>query len=159
MRPFTAFNFNVRIMLDDPELDPLCDAAFAECGGLEATTGVKTIREGGNNNSPIHLPGPVSYSQLSLKRGMTSSFDLWDWFDRVQRDDERHLRARCEVEMLAADGSTPQVRFVLTGCLPVKLKAPPLQAKDGEIAIEELEIAYELLTLHRPAPSAGAASA
>ena len=83
--PFTAFNFRVSIALGDQSTDPLCDAAFSECGGLEVVTEVKTIREGGNNNRPVHLTGPVSYGTLSLKRGMTSSFDLWDWVDRVSR--------------------------------------------------------------------------
>jgi hypothetical protein len=31
---FTAFNFHVSILLGDAG-DPLCDAAFAECAGLE----------------------------------------------------------------------------------------------------------------------------
>jgi phage tail-like protein len=100
----------------------------------------------------------VSYGQLALKRGMTSSFDLWDWFDRVQLDDERHLRAGCEVEMLATDRATPVATFVLFRCLPVKLKAPSLQAKEGTVAIEELEIAYELLTLRKPQRAEGGAA-
>jgi hypothetical protein len=39
------------------------------------------------------------------------------------------------------------VRFVLTGCLPLKLKAPALNAQDGTVAIEEMQIAYETLSL------------
>ncbi len=154
VRPFTTFNFNVRVLLDDTKA-PLCEAAFSECGGLEVTTSVKTIREGGNNNQPIHLSGPVSYGTLALKRGMTQTFDLWDWVDRVTRDGERHLRATCEVEMLAADRSSPQATFILTGCLPSSLKAPPLSAQDGIVAIEELEILYEMLTLQRPSDGGG----
>lgn len=154
--PFTTFNFNVSIMLGDQSTDPLCEAAFAECGGLEVANGVKTIREGGNNNRPIHLAGPISYGTLSLKRGMTASFDLWDWFDRVTRDGERHLRATCEVEMLSPSGSNSVATFVLTGCLPVKLKAPGLNAQTGAVAIEEMEIAYEMLTLDKPQGGASA---
>jgi phage tail-like protein len=148
---FTAFNFRVNILLGEGGRDPLCDAAFAECGGLEVATEVKTIREGGNNNRPIHLAGPVSYGTLSLKRGMTSTFDLWTWVERVTRDGQRHLRATCEVEMLAADRSGPEAVFVLTGCLPTRLKAPALNAQTGLVAIEELEIAYEMLSLQQPA--------
>lgn len=142
--PFTAFNFTVEIAFgDSPQL---CQAAFAECSGLEASVEVKTIREGGNNSQPIHLVGPVSYSQLSLRRGMTSSFDLWDWFDRVLRDGEQHLRATCDVHMRSSDRSRDVAVFRLTGCLPTRIKAPALNAKDGTLAIEELQVAYELLT-------------
>ena len=48
------------------------------------------------------------------------------------------------------DGTTERVRFVLTRCVPIKLKAPALNAKDGVIAIEELQLAYESLTLKQP---------
>jgi phage tail-like protein len=50
--------------------------------------------------------------------------------------------------LLAADGVTERVRFRLERCLPVKLKAPALNAKDGQIAIEELQIAYETMRLN-----------
>ncbi len=145
-RLFQTFNFWVRIALGD-ENDPLCEAAFSECTGLEAVSGVKTIREGGNNNQPIHLVGPVSYGKLGLKRGMTESFDLWTWFDRIHHDEEHHKRATCDVEVMSADGAETAYTIKLTGCLPVKIKAPDLMAKDGGIAIEEMEIAYETLRL------------
>ena len=48
--------------------------------------------------------------------------------------------------MLGSDGSQ-QVQFNLSGCLPVKLKAPALNAKDGIVAIEEMSLVYELMTL------------
>src|SRR5262249_21990389 len=41
-------------------------------------------------------------------------------------------------------------RFILKRCLPVKVKAPSLNAKDGMIAIEELQLAYESMKLKRP---------
>jgi hypothetical protein len=31
----------------------------------------------------VHLLGQVNYGQVTLKRGMTASFDLWKWFARV----------------------------------------------------------------------------
>ncbi len=149
MHPITTFNF--RVELEVPGVTTsVCSAAFAECDGLEMTLEPKTIREGGNNNRPIHLLGPVSYGQLSLKRGMTENFDLWDWFERVLQQGQGGLRASGEVIMLAADGNTEQVRFALTGCLPVRLRVPAFNAKDGLVAIEEMQIAYEMLSLQRP---------
>ncbi len=144
--PFTAFNFRVELFLPG-QADPLCSAAFAECDGLEMSMAPKTIREGGNNNRPIHLLGPVSYGQLSLKRGMTSSLDLWRWFEQVNSPGQRATRATGEVAMLAGDGAAEQVRFTLTGCLPIKVKAPALNAKDGIVAVEEMQIAYETLSI------------
>jgi hypothetical protein len=33
--------------------------------------------------------------------------------------------------------------------VPIKIKAPPLNGKDGIVAIEEMQLAYEILS-HKP---------
>jgi|SRR5712664_1139620 len=142
--PFTAFNFAVEIHKgDEPAL--LCSAAFSECDGLEMTMEVKTIREGGNNGRQIRLNGPFAFGQLTLKRGMTSNFDLWNWFNESLENPR--LRAKAEIVIFAADRTTKSARFVISRCVPIKLKAPALNAKDGQIAIEELQLAYESIQL------------
>jgi phage tail-like protein len=145
--PFTAFNFSIEINRGT-DGSPLVNAAFSECDGLEMSMEVKTIREGGANDRQIRLNGPVSYGQLTLKRGMTENFELWTWFhDSVS---EPRLRADADVVLLAADGTTERARFRLDRCVPVKMKAPALNAKDGQIAIEELQIAYETMQFVPP---------
>jgi phage tail-like protein len=145
--PFTAFNFSVEVRVPGVA-EQLCSAAFAECDGLELTMDVKTIKEGGNNATLVRLPGLLGYGTLTLKRGMTASFDLWDWFSAVVLDPS--LRADGEIVVLTPDRADEQVRFVVSRCLPVKLKAPALNARDGGVAIEELQLAYESLVLKRP---------
>lgn len=145
--PFTAFDFAVEIQV--PGITTrACSASFAECDGLETTMEVKTIREGGNNGRQIRMAGALAYGSLTLKRGMTASLELWDWVAAMIATPR--LRADAEVVLFAPDGKTERARFVLSRCLPVKLKAPPLNAKDGLVAIEELQLAYESLTLKRP---------
>jgi len=146
-QPFTSFNFSVEINVPGGSTKA-CNAAFAECDGLEMTMDVKTIREGGNNNRQVRLTGPLTFGMLTLKRGMTNSFDLWDWMSRATT--EPGLRADAEVALLAPDGRTERARFVLSRCLPAKLKAPPMNAKEGGVAIEEFQLAYESLSLKRP---------
>src|SRR5215204_5453498 len=143
--PFMAFNFAIEIKVEGVAMQ-ICDAAFAECDGLEMTMDVKTIREGGNNGRQIRLTGPINYASLTLKRGMTETFDLWKWVELMQTNPE--TRADASVVIFAPDKDLDDKRkvkakFLLTGCLPVKLKAPPLNAKDGGVAIEELQLAYE----------------
>jgi phage tail-like protein len=148
--PFTAFNFAVEIDVSGAS-PSICNAAFSECDGLEMTMDVKTIREGGNNGSQIRLTGPVSYGTVTLKRGMTASTDLWKWFEAVVRDPS--LRADGEVVVLAPDRSE-RARILLRRCVPLKVKAPPLNAKDGMVAIEELQLAYDSMSL-RPGGASG----
>ena len=145
--PFTAFNFAVEIKVDGVAMQ-VVDAAFSECDGLDMSMEVKTIREGGNNGKQIRLTGPITYGQVTMKRGMTANLELWDWFNLMLTN--QALRADAEVVIFAADGETERARFQLSRCVPVKLKSPALNAKDGAIAIEELQLAYEKLTLKKP---------
>jgi phage tail-like protein len=144
--PFTNFNFSIEITQVGSAAQ-LVSAAFAECDGLEMTMEVKTIREGGNNNQQIRLTGPLSFGTLTLKRGMTANFDLWEWVTKMQQ--YPMLRANVDIVLYAPNGTDVRARFKLARCLPIKLKAPALNAKDGTIAIEELQIAYESLTLEQ----------
>jgi phage tail-like protein len=145
--PFTAYSFRVDIVLPGAG-EPLCGAAFSECDGLELRLDVRRLREGGNNAGPVLLAGPASYGEVTLRRGMTDSFDLWDWCGAVMRDPS--LRADAVVTVLAPDHETVRARFRLRRCLPVRLKAPRLDAVDGIVAIEELQLACEALAVDRP---------
>lgn len=143
--PFSAFNFAVEIVRADAS-SPLVSAAFSECDGLEMGMEIKTIREGGANDRQIRLAGPATVGQLTLKRGMTDgSFELWKWMSDSIADPS--LRAEAEVVLMASDGASERARFVLSRCLPIKLKAPTLSGKDGAVAVEELQIAYERISV------------
>lgn len=154
--PFTSFNFLVFLTIDNPPSalnlsNPLCNAEFSECDGLEMTMEPKTVREGGNNTQVIHRVGTVSYGNLTLKRGMTKNQDLWKWFAAAVAAptapaQRRGLLAGLEIIMLDAAGNG-QVRYRLFDCLPIKLKAASLNAKDGILALEEMQIAYSYFTI------------
>jgi phage tail-like protein len=140
--PFTSFNFSVEINRGQ-DGKPLAAAEFSDCDGLEMTMDVKTIREGGANDHPVRVSGAVNYANLTLKRGMTRNYDLWKWFEDSIADPR--LRANADIVLLGANGQEELARFQLTRCVPVKMKAPAFNAKDGGVAIEEMQIAYERL--------------
>jgi phage tail-like protein len=140
--PFMGFNFSVEIHREGAG-GPLVEASFSDCDGLEMTMDVKTIREGGSPDRAIRVNGNVAYANLTLKRGMTSNFDLWTWFkDSVENP---RLRADAEVVMLATDGTSERARFQLSRCVPIKMKAPALSGIGTAVAIEELQMAYETM--------------
>jgi phage tail-like protein len=142
--PFTAFNFRVEILLPGAA-EPLCEAAFAECDGLELRHEVIKVREGGDASSHRLFAGSLSFGEITLRRGMTESFDLWKWFA------DPSLRADARVTILAEDGD-PRAVFLLRRCLPVRLKAPRLDAMRSAVAVEELQIACEALALQGAEP-------
>jgi phage tail-like protein len=145
--PFTAFRFEVLLELHDPVdgfTDPLCDAAFAECDGLEMTMEPVTVESGGVNDRQVHLVGPVKFAQLTLKRGMTSNLQLWNWMALMAQG--QAVPAAGTVTLWDSD-ATPVIEFALQGCLPVRMRAPALNAKDGLVAIEELALVYETMSV------------
>jgi phage tail-like protein len=155
--PYTSFRFEVVLELNSalPGVgSPICNAAFAECDGLEMSMEPKAIREGGNNAAQPHRIGPVSYSQLTLRRGMTASLDLWRWFAAAARPGQ-DASASGRVTLMDASGA-PRITFTLLECLPVKVRGPALNAKDGMVAVEELQLVYASMEVGPPdAPSAG----
>lgn len=148
--PFTTFRFEVVLDLDRPTAglaSPLCDAAFAECDGLEMTMEPRTVESASVTNRQQRLIGPMKYGQITLKRGMTSNLQLWQWFAQTRPGSV--LTAHGQITMWDSDG-TPVIRFTLEGCLPVKMRAPSLNAREGPIAIEELGLVCEKLSVDLP---------
>lgn len=148
--PLSSFNFEVLLRVDNAAAlkltNPLCDAAFAECDGLEMTMEPKTWREGGNNQSQIQLVGPVSYGHLTLKRGMSRNLDLWTWFALSTGNQHRSLRAS-GVILVCDAAHRPTLRYTLEDCLPLKIKSPSLNARDGVVAVEEMQLVYRRFTV------------
>jgi len=143
VRPFLGFAFAVEITPAGASA-PLVGGSFAECDGLEISHDVKAIRDGGDQSRVVRSGGPVSFGTLSLKRGMTSDLGLWGWFTSTLGDPF----ARADAEVVLMDGQGGErLRFLLARCLPVRLKAPALVATGSGVAIEELQIAYEQLSV------------
>ena len=149
--PFTTFRFEVVLDLDSPVAglaSRLCDAAFSECDGLEMSMEPKTVEQGGFNDLQVHLIGPMKFSQVTLKRGMTSNLQLWTWMALAGQGTA--ATASGTITMWDTD-ATPVIEFGLQGCLPVRMRAPALNAHDGLVAIEELALVYQRFTVSAPA--------
>ena len=145
--PLHVFRFELsfKIVAGSGGTEDVCSGAFAECTGLEATMEPKVIKAGGANYGPVQRPGPVTFATVILKRGMTSNRDLFKWFQLVNGGSYAY-RLSAEIEMRDTDGETV-VTWGLDRCLPVKFKAADLNAKGGDVGIEELHLAHEGLRL------------
>jgi phage tail-like protein len=154
--PFTAFAFAVELRLPGSAA-PLCQAAFCACDGLELRREILRFREGTEPSSVRLHPGAESFGNVTLRRGMTSTFDLWDWWDRVRQG--QAVRATCDIVVLSPDLAQERVRFRLYRCLPAKITGPALNASGNDIAIESLELACEGIDIVRPGDKPPAAAA
>jgi phage tail-like protein len=105
----------------------------------------KVIKVGGSNYGAVQRAGPVSFATVVLKRGMSDTRDLWNWFAKVGAGAYAY-RLQVEIEMRNS-ADEPVVRWALRRAMPVKFKAADLNAKGSEIGIEELHLAHEGLVL------------
>jgi phage tail-like protein len=130
---------------------PLADGAFQECTGLDIELDVQELVEGGRNDGVIRRVGRAKYQPLVLKRGMfynpgAVNRDLWTWLQQVAEGIRPVRRYDGVVEVM---GSRTDVvaRWLFERGLPARVTGPQLNARTGEIAIEEIHIAHEGLKL------------
>ncbi|HWI62645.1 MAG TPA: phage tail protein [Symbiobacteriaceae bacterium] len=146
--PLTAFQFDVVIRITG---GATIELGFSEADGLEMNMEYESFYEGGRNHQPVLLAKQINYGKLTLKRGMTQNRALWEWFEDAQASvygSKKLLRAQVEVTIKSANPSESRAAtFTLSNCVPVKVKAPSLNALQGGVAIEELTIAYETLSM------------
>jgi len=152
--PLHVFRFHVsfqegRLQGTNQPIANLCSGAFSQCSGLEASMEPKVIREGGRNYGAVQRVGPVSFATVVLKRGITSSLDLWRWFEMVSLQGAYTYRLNATISLLDRDDQEPW-RWHLSQALPIKFKSADLDARSNEVGIEELHISHQGLSLLPP---------
>ena len=153
LRKSPSIESGARLAPDDSTAGaPLGDGGFQECHGLEVEMDVQEYQEGGRNDGIIRRAGRAKYSNIVLKRGMLFggpggvNRDLWNWIQGVVAGARPIARYDFVIEVMSV-GDTVVATWVCDRGLPQKIKGPELNAKTGEIAIEELTIAHEGLRL------------
>jgi phage tail-like protein len=152
--PFFGFQFAVtfhqnNLMGGSRTKIPLCEGAFSEVTGIEATMTPFSFNEGGRNYGMQHRVGHVDFGTVILKRGMTRGRDLWKWFELVHQTAAYMTRMDVKIQMRDA-ANEPILTWMLVRALPVKFKAADLTAKGAtEVAIEELHLVHEGLEFER----------
>ena len=137
--PYLGYNFFV-------EWDGIIYAGFQECSGLDTTQDAKEYREGTDPPTVRKIPGLVSYSNISLKRGITNNDELWRWRKNVM--DGTVDRRNVSIVLLDQQGSE-KIRWNLTHCWPTTWSAPEMNATTDDIAIENLEFVHEGVTVDK----------
>jgi phage tail-like protein len=154
----TTFRFELeftRVSGDGPE--SLGDGGFQEISGLEVEMEVKDLAVGGRNAGMVRRVGRAKYVPLVCRRGMfgpaagDAEAELWQWLQDTVAGVRPVRRYDGSVTVQDQQGR-PMAVWLFTRALPVKLIGPRLNAKTGEIAVEELHLAHEGLLLEGTAP-------
>jgi len=137
--PLAGFNFLL-------ESGGLVRAGFSEITGLNSETDVIEYRTGADDMTNRKIPGMKKFGNITLKSGLAASpdQDLLLWRQSVENGDVK----RVDVSIIIQDEQKKeQVRYNLRNAWPSKWVGPDLKGGASEMAIEQLEIAHEGVSL------------
>lgn len=117
---------------------------FRAVRGLGRTVEPEEIREGGRNHSPHMMVGQGKYQQCRIEWGFSLRATLFDWIHAV----EAGYGFRRLVWIFQLDRARNPLRvYQLWDAWPVSWEGARLDANDNLIDTEEINIAYELVTM------------
>jgi phage tail-like protein len=132
--PLRSHNFIV-------EIDGIARAGFREATGLDSAQAPIEYREGNDKNLTVQkLPGLVTYSAITLRWGMTSDADFWNW--RKTAMDGKVERKNGSVVYLDETGQEV-ARWNFRDAWPSRWTGPGGNATGNEVAIEAVELTHE----------------
>lgn len=132
--PYRAYNFRM-------EIDGLTLAGFSEVSGLTTEGEVIEYRNGDHPFlTTTKFPGLRSYPNIMLRRGMTTSRELWRW--RLNVINGKTDRRNGAVVLLDEERKRV-VEWRFTSGWLVRYEGPSLNATGNEVAVEAIEIAHE----------------
>jgi phage tail-like protein len=124
------------------EIDGIAEAAFSEASIPEASTGVIEYREGNEAPTNRKLKGLNSYGNITLRKGITESTELYDWWTLVEQGKLEEARRSAAIVVLDEEGQ-PGPRYEFRDAWVRQYDAPDLDASGDGVAIESLELVHE----------------
>jgi phage tail-like protein len=139
--PYGIFNFLVNLGGNVGETAPL--GGFSEVSGLGQEFIVAEYRNGNEKNNHVRkVPGMHKTNDVTCKRGVVNSKDLWDWINQVRTQGVAGQRS--VVITLLDEADSPVQKWMLGNVIPLKYTGPNLNGKGGtDVAMEELVLSAE----------------
>lgn len=136
--PYRGFRFRV-------EIDGITTAAFAEATIPDSTIDPVEYREGTDPTTLRKLSGLTKYGNITLKKGLTDSMDLYDWIKQIQQTGAVKARKNMSLILIDEEGND-KARWDIVEAWPTKYDVTDFNAKGNEVLIESLEIVHEGVT-------------
>jgi len=143
-RPYVQFNFLVNLgdgVTEGPQ------AGFQELSGVTTEVTVSEYRNGNSKeNSVLKITGMNKSTDVTLKRGVIGSLNLYDWLNKIRNGDQSQLRD-VTIQMQNEDHTEVVQTWKLLRARMIKHTSGPFNAKGTDVAMEELVLAYERLEM------------
>ncbi|MDP9097403.1 MAG: phage tail protein [Verrucomicrobiota bacterium] len=139
-------NFNFLVDLGDGNTEGP-DAGFEDVLLPELWLDVIEFRNGNDRaNNVRKLTGLEHCGNALLKRGMTGSLNLYQWYNDVRNGDQNALRT-VTIQLQNEEHSAVVLTWKLLRARPVRLRWGPLNGKGKDMLVEYLELACERLEM------------
>ena len=143
-RPYTQFNFLVDLGTGVTE-GPA--AGFQEVSGIGMEVTVTEYRNGNSKeNSVMKITGLNKSTDVTMKRGIIGSLDLYQWLNQIRNGDQNALRT-VTIQLQNEDRTGIVQSWKLLRARIIKHTSGPLNAKGTDVAMEEMVLAYERLEM------------
>ncbi len=143
-RPYSQFNFWVDLGNGDTESP---QAGFQEVSGLGMEITVAEYRVGNEkDNAPRKITGAYKVPDITCKRGVIGSLDLYEWLDAIRNGSQDSLRT-VKIQLRSEDRTTTVQTWKLTNARPTKYTGPSFNAKGTDVGVEELVFACERIDI------------
>ena len=139
--PLPAYNFIVN--LNGPRNPNKLLGGFSDVSGLETDVHISEYRDGNEAEPHVRkIPGSHKVGDVTLKRGVVDSSDLWAWITDLRKNG---VTAQRTVTITLRDEKGQGIQtWTLRGVVPMKYTGPTLAGKGGgEVAMEELVLSAE----------------
>lgn len=142
-RPYVQFNFLVDLGTGNTDG---AEAGFQEVSGIGMEVTVSEYRNGNEReNSVRKITGLNKVADVTFKRGVIGSLNLYKWLDDIRNGNQAALRT-VTVQLQSEDHQIVQTWKLIRARI-TKHTSGPFSAKGTDVAIEELVIAYERLEM------------
>lgn len=143
-RPYSQFNFLVDLGTGNTNSP---QAGFQEVSGLGLEITIAEYRNGNEkDNAPRKITGTYKVPDITLKRGVIGSLDLYEWLNQVRNGSQDQLRT-VTIQLQNEDHSAVAQTWKLVNARPMKYTGPSLTGKGTDVAIEELVLASERIEI------------
>ena len=143
-RPYVQFNFLVDLgnnVTEGPQ------AGFQECSNIGMEVTVSEYRNGNEKeNSVRKITGLNKATDVTLKRGVIGSLNLYQWLNQIRNGDQSAFRT-VTIQLQNEDHTEVVQTWKLLRARIIKHVSGPMNAKGTDVAMEELTISYERLEM------------
>lgn len=135
--PLVAYKFGL-------EIEGKLSGYFTQVSGIgsESEVIIHKVTTSDGKESTQQIPGRLTWTPVTLKRGVTSNMDIWKWRQEVVEGSIDKARVNCSI--IAYDQKSTEIaRWNFEGAWPTKVVGPEMDSGSTNYMIEDVTIVHE----------------